>query len=248
MPTLVRPELEHDWEPDIKEAVEIQQKLAPLVETCDRLPTLRTVCGVDVAHSPFIPDVVASAVLLSYPSMDVLAKADSEGILGVQPFPYVPGLLAFRELPSVLDALEQLPQKPDLVIVDGHGLAHPRRFGIACHLGVLTDIPTIGCAKSLLVGQKPDVGPEQGARAPLILDGSVVGYAVRTKAGVKPVFVSTGHRVSPETAVDIVLTCCRGYRLPEPTRAAHKAVRKAWQDVCPSHEIEVPPIFPGDKP
>lgn len=248
MPKLVRPELDHGWDLDAEQAVEIQRALAPLVETRDRLPTLRTVCGVDVAHSPFIPDVVASAVLLAYPSMDVLAQADGEGILGMPPFPYVPGLLAFRELPSVLNALEELPQKPDLVIVDGHGLAHPRRFGIACHLGVLTDIPTIGCAKSLLVGKKPDVGPEQGARAPLILDGSVVGYAVRTKAGVKPVFVSTGHRVSPETAVDIVLTCCCGYRLPEPTRAAHNAVRKAWEDVRPSHEAVVPPIFPGDKP
>jgi deoxyribonuclease V len=137
-------------------------------------------------------------------------------------FPYVPGLLSFREGPAVLDALDKLKSPPDLLIFDGHGLAHPRRFGLACHLGLLVDIPAIGCAKSRLCGQYEEPGPHRGDTMPLIDKGEVVGAAVRTRAGVKPVFVSIGHRVDLPTSIHYVLACCRGYRLPETTRWAHR--------------------------
>ena len=137
--------------------------------------------------------------------------------------PYVPGLLSFRELPLVLTAWDRLRQKPDLVLVDGHGIAHPRGLGIASHLGLAIDRPTIGCAKSILVGRHEPLAPARGSMAPLVHHGETVGYAVRTKDKVNPVFVSCGHRVSQETAVRWVLECARGYRLPEPTRQAHLA-------------------------
>jgi len=244
MPSLVRPDLQHRWDLSVKDAEAVQRALASLVETRDRLPPLETVCGVDVSHSRRSSRVVASAVLLAYPAMTIVAEAYAEMDA---PFPYIPGLLAFRELPAVLAALERLPQKPDLLITDGHGLSHPRRFGIACHLGVLTDIPTIGCAKSLLVGSAPEVGGAVGARSPLVLDGSVVGYAVRTRADVKPIFVSTGHRVSPETAVDIILACCRRFRLPEPIRAAHNAAGRARRALTSTSPLTHPSSSGGEQ-
>ncbi|MNX97927.1 Endonuclease V [compost metagenome] len=137
--------------------------------------------------------------------------------------PYIPGLLSFREIPILLEAWERLEHSPDLVVVDGQGRAHPRRFGIASHLGVLLDRPTIGCAKSLLTGVPGELAPERGSLAPLMAGHEQVGYAVRTKDRVNPVYVSCGHRVSNETAARWVLACARGYRLPEPTRQAHLA-------------------------
>ncbi|MGQ9524453.1 MAG: deoxyribonuclease V [Armatimonadota bacterium] len=238
---MANPELAHPWHLSVRDAEAVQRALAPLVEAQDRLPSsLQTVCGVDVSNSRFSSRVVASAVLLTYPGLDVAAETHADMYAA---FPYVPGLLAFRELPAVLAALERLPQTPDLVIVDGHGFSHPRRFGIACHLGVLTNIPTIGCAKSLLVGQVSELGTNAGARAPIQIEGTVVGYALRTRSGAKPVFVSTGHRVSPETAVQIVLSCCRGFRLPEPIRAAHAAAGRAR--LCTDSAIRACPNEPA---
>ena len=138
-------------------------------------------------------------------------------------FPYVPGLLAFREAPAVLQAWRSLSIVPDLVIFDAHGLAHPRRFGLACHLGLVLDRPSIGCAKSRLCGEAATPAPEAGAWAGLTDGGEVIGAVLRTRPGVRPVYVSTGHRVSLPTAVALVLACCRGHRLPEPTRLAHLA-------------------------
>ena len=139
-------------------------------------------------------------------------------------FPYIPGLLSFREAPAILAALAQLERLPDVLIIDGHGIAHPRRFGIACHLGVLLDMPVIGCAKSILVGRVAQLGEAAGSTASLVDKDECVGMALRTRAGVKPVFVTVGNRVNLETAVCFVLSCGRGYRLPEPTRLAHQAV------------------------
>ena len=139
-------------------------------------------------------------------------------------FPYVPGLLSFRESPLVLGALERLVTTPDIILADGQGLAHPRRFGLACHLGLLTDTPTIGCAKSILRGRPEWTLPSSaGSHVPLMDKGDVVGAAVRTRESVSPIYVSIGHKVSLESAVSWVLACCKGYRMPEPTRLAHLA-------------------------
>jgi deoxyribonuclease V len=163
---------------------------------------------------------------MDFPEMRIRARAVGESRAG---FPYVPGLLSFRETPAILAALEQLfaaprgePYRlPDVLIVDGHGLAHPRRFGIACHIGVLLDIPTIGCAKSVLVGEVGELGEEAGCVADLVFGEEIIGAAVRTRKGVKPVYVSVGHKIDLESAISLVLACCQGRRLPEPTRQAH---------------------------
>jgi len=159
-------------------------------------------------------------VVLSYPEMKVAAVGMAEGELGL---PYIPGLLSFRECPLILAAFEKLSCTPDLVMVDGQGIAHPRRMGLACHLGLFLDVATIGCAKSRLCGSHRPPGEESGSYAGLMDKDETIGVALRTKTGVKPVYVSTGHKISLENAVYWVLKCCRGYRLPEPTRLAHLA-------------------------
>jgi len=175
-----------------------------------------TIAGIDVG----IRDAVARAaiVVLSFPALTPLARATATR--RVQ-FPYVPGLLGFREVPCILEAYAELVEEPDLLLVDGHGWAHPRRFGVATHLGVALDRPAIGCAKSLLVGAFRDPGPRRGASTRLVHDGEVIGRVVRTREGVRPVFVSVGQRIDLDTATSVVLRCCRGFRLPEPIRAAH---------------------------
>ena len=161
----------------------------------------------------------AAVVVFSYPDLELLeARTHTRRLT----FPYVPGLLSFREAPGILAIFRRLRMRPDVLICDGHGLAHPRRFGLASHLGLWLGIPTIGCAKSLLVGEHGPVGGERGSQAPLVLDGEPVGAALRTRSGVKPVYVSPGHLVDGPTACDIVLSCCRKYRVPEPIRAAHQ--------------------------
>jgi deoxyribonuclease V len=160
----------------------------------------------------------AAVVVVEWPSGDVVEQVTAER---PAEFPYIPGLLSFREIPALLAAFEKLRSKPDVIIYDGHGIAHPRRFGIASHLGVLLDVPTIGCAKSRLVGEHAEPGLERGAQTPLTLDGKTIGAVVRTRTNVKPVFVSVGHRVSLRAAVRLVLDTATRYRLPEPTRLAH---------------------------
>lgn len=189
------------------------------------LQHIRWVAGVDASY-PGGGRVKAAVVEMDYPDMRIRAQAMSETPAS---FPYIPGLLSFRETPAILAALEQLlaaPGReprglPDVLIIDGHGLAHPRRFGIACHIGVLLDIPTIGCAKSILVGEMGELGEEAGCVAELVFGGEIVGAAVRTRKNVKPVYVSVGHKIDLESAVSLVLACCQGRRLPEPTRQAH---------------------------
>jgi deoxyribonuclease V len=146
-------------------------------------------------------------------------------------FPYIPGLLSFREGPALTKAFEKLVRIPDMIIFDGQGIAHPRGIGLASHMGLILDIPAIGCAKSLLVGHHEDVGEEPGAWEPLLYQERLVGAALRTKKKVKPVFVSQGYKIGLEQALDVVMHCCRGYRLPEPTRQAHLAVNKLRESV-----------------
>ncbi len=209
----------HPWQVTPAEARAIQETLRGRVETVDRLPSIRHVAGVDVGFAPDGRTTRAAVVVLSYPALTPVDQAVAR-----QPtaFPYVPGLLSFRELPAVLAAIEQLQILPDLYLCDGQGLAHPRRFGIACHLGVLLDAPAIGVAKTRLTGSHDEPPAEKGGWVPLLDGGEVIGAVVRTRSRVKPVYVSVGHRVSLETAVNFTLACTTHYRLPETTRQAHR--------------------------
>jgi len=213
------------WPTTFEAAQALQQQLRSQVITSDDLGEVRAVAGVDAGYEPdpdagSEPDRVlarAAIVVLEYPSLRPLDYA-----IARRPttFPYVPGFLSFRETPAVLAAITQLRVRPDLLICDGHGIAHPRRFGIACHVGLLSGIPAIGCAKSLLVGRHAPVPDERGASVPLLHRGEQIGVALRTRVGTKPVFISAGHRISLDTAIEYVMSCTTKYRLPETTRAA----------------------------
>lgn len=202
--------------PTPREAARIQERMRAAVVTADAFDRIETVAGVDAAVGP--ERVTAAVVTLSFPGLEPLESATA-----VRPveFPYVPGLLAFREMPAIREAFAGLRRRPDLVLVDGHGRAHPRRFGIACMLGVELDVPAIGIGKSRLVGTHREPAARKGSRTRLLHDGELIGYCVRTRDGVRPVYVSVGHRVAPATAVRLTLRCCRRYRLPEPIRQAH---------------------------
>lgn len=205
------------------QAIEQQQQLRQFVITRDALPTtIQTVAGVDVAYAKEENRLVAAVVVLDARTLKPVQIASHEG---EATFPYIPGLFSFRELPPVLEALRKLAIPPDLIVCDGQGLAHPRRFGLACHLGVVTGIPTIGCAKTRLLGTHGFLGPNRGDCQDLVEEEEVIGQALRTQIGKNPVFVSVGHKVSLETATEWVLRLAPTYRLPETTRAADHAVK-----------------------
>ncbi|WP_393075511.1 endonuclease V [Streptomyces sp. LN704] len=193
-------------------------------------PGTGTVTGVDVAYDDERDLVVAAAVVLDAASQRVVAEATAVGQVS---FPYVPGLLAFREIPTVLAALDTLPCPPGLVVCDGYGLAHPRRFGLASHLGVLTGLPTIGVAKNPFTFAYQEPGAPRGSASPLLAGADEVGRALRTRDGVKPVFVSVGHRVSLDHACAHTLALTPKYRLPETTRRADSLCRRALQEATP---------------
>lgn len=207
----------HSWNVTPVEARELQNRLRTQVIMADQFGTINTVAGVDIGLKKDIAR--ASVVVLSFPELQVV---DSEVAESPVRFPYVPGLLSFREIPPLLTAFSQLQTEPDLVIVDGQGVAHPRRFGLASHLGLILDKPTIGCAKSRLCGRYEEPGQEQGSYTDLIDKDEVIGAVVRTRTNVSVVYVSIGHRISLDSARTLTLACCRGYRLPETTRHAHK--------------------------
>ncbi|HOG46736.1 MAG TPA: deoxyribonuclease V [Anaerolineae bacterium] len=207
----------HPWKVTPAEAVGIQERLRQLVVAHDGLAGVRAVAGLDVGIRE--GRARAALVVLSYPALERLGEAVAERPVE---FPYVPGLLTFREGPVALEALERLATPWDVLLCDGQGYAHPRRLGIASHLGVLLDRPSVGCAKSRLVGSHGEVGDEPGSWAELVDRGEVVGAALRTRRGVKPVFVSVGHRIDLAGAIELVLACTRNRRLPEPARLAHQ--------------------------
>jgi deoxyribonuclease V len=207
----------HKWDLAPREAMQVQQELRRRVVTHNKLGAVRTVAGVDISTAG--NRARAAIVLLDFPGLQPIAAAQADLPLT---FPYIPGLLAFREGPAILAALEKLRAEPDLFIFDGQGLAHPRRMGIATHMGVVMDRPSIGCAKSRLCGDHAEVGPQVGAYAELYQQGEVIGAALRTREGVKPVYISIGHRLDLETALEYILRCGTGYRLPEPIRWAHR--------------------------
>lgn len=208
----------HSWDVSWEEAERIQNDLRRRVSQVNQLASLRHVAGVDIG---FRGDRAhAAAVVVDDPGLRLVDVAVADRPVT---FPYRPGFLSFREAPAAVAALEALRIVPDLLVVDGQGIAHPRRLGIASHLGVLLDLPTIGCAKSRLVGQVGELGPEPGSWAPLIDEGETIGAAIRTKRGSQPVYVSVGHKIDLPTAIRLILSLTRGYRLPEPTRLAHLA-------------------------
>lgn len=215
----------HSWDLTPREAITLQKELKDEV----RLEPLgfepRLIGGADVSMGRFAKDGFAGFVTLSFPELILVDHAVTKGVI---PFPYVPGLLSFREIPMLLSAWERLGTKPDVLVVDGIGIAHPRRLGIATHLGLVLDIPTIGCAKSVLVGTYTEPDDEPGATSDLIdpKTGEVLGAALRTKRNVKPVFISPGHKITCADAVNLVRRCVRKHRLPEPTRFAHNAVNE----------------------
>jgi len=210
----------HDWNLSPSEAIEIQKQFRYEVETQDRFDKpIKTVAGIDLGYDVENDTSRAVVVVLSFPELELLATTEAR--LPIQ-FPYVPGLLSFRETPVAIKALEKLEITPDVILCDGQGLAHPRRFGIACHIGILADVPTIGVAKSLLVGKFENLDEIRGSIAPLTHKNEQIGVALRTKNKVQPLFISVGHRVSLETATDLVLQCTPKYRLPETTKLADK--------------------------
>ncbi len=217
----------HPWRVSPAEAAAIQARLAPQViaegDPGNSPEGVRYVVGADIAlGKPALSGVETSSgrgavVLLSYPDLRLI---EHHLVDEPVPFPYVPGLLAFREVPVLARAFEKLERTPDLLLVDGHGLSHPRRFGLACHRGLLLDVPTIGVAKSRLVGRREEPPPEAGGSAELTDGPDLIGLVLRTRDRVSPVYVSVGHRIGLQQAAEWVLRVCRGYRLPEPTRLA----------------------------
>jgi deoxyribonuclease V len=214
----------HRWDLTPGEARQVQERLRSRVEASDRVAVPARVAGVDVGIDRGAQRSRAAVAVLSWPGLELLEHARAERAVE---FPYVPGLLSFRELPVVLTALGRLEELPDLILCDGQGFAHPRRFGLACHLGVVCDLPTIGVAKSRLIGTCDEPGPRRGSRTPLLDGGEIIGTVLRTRTGVRPVFVSVGHRVGLQTAVELVLQAAPRYRLPETTRWAHCLASRA---------------------
>jgi deoxyribonuclease V len=207
----------HSWRVSPREAAQIQMQLRERMELLDRLPTIRRVAGADLAFDLNRNRAIAGVVVYTFPEMEEIERRWGDSRIT---FPYVPGLLSFREGPALLKVFARLKNAPDLIFCDGHGYAHPRRFGVASHLGLLLDTPTIGCAKSILVGTHDAVPLEAGKWAALREGGEVIGAALRTRTGVNPIYVTQGYRVSLATALRFVLAVVDGYRIPRPTRDA----------------------------
>jgi deoxyribonuclease V len=230
----------HAWDVTEAKAMEIQSRLRPLVQRSNgfELSQIKTVAGIDCSLKE---EGLAAIVVLSYPDLEIVDQA-----LAIRKitFPYVPGFLSFREAPVILEAMERLKVEPDLLMLDGQGIAHPRRFGIACHVGLVLDKPSIGCAKSVLVGRYTTLGEEVGDEAPMLDRGEVVAMALRTRKGSKPMIISSGHKIDLATSVMLVKNCLRGYRLPETTRLADKYSRVGDDEPL----IETPKAKTNPKP
>jgi len=217
--------IDHPWNVSPQEAARIQQELRTLVRAEDDFGEIRFIAGADLSFHRAEQMCRAAVVVLRFPDLTLVEEvAMQEEVL----FPYVPGLLAFREAPAIINTYRKLQTKPDLLILDGHGYAHPRRFGVTCHIGVVLGIPAIGCAKSRLIGSYDEPAAEAGSFSPLIDEGETIGAALRTRAGAKPGYVSVGHRICLESAMRITIACVRGYRLPEPMRLAHQSASR-WE-------------------
>jgi len=210
----------HNWNVTPTEARDIQQQLATMVSKKNKINSVRLIAGVDISAPDKNGKSRAAAVVFSYPELYLI---ETQTIKKEVTYPYVPGLLSFREAPLILEVCSVLESDPDIVLVDGQGIAHPRRIGLASHLGLLWNKPTIGCAKSRLCGTYDMPGIERGDFTYLTDQGEIIGAVVRTRHAVAPVYVSIGHKIDLQGAIDWVLLCCKGKRLPEPTRFAHMA-------------------------
>ena len=213
----------HPWNMTPAEAVGLQEELRQhiVIQPLESLP--KTIAGCDISFNKYEETVYAGIVVLRLDTLEIVEEA---GVISTATFPYVPGLLTFREGPALLEAWEKLEIIPDVIMFDGHGLAHPRRLGIATHMGLWLNRPTFGCGKSVLVGKFDEPAPERGNWSPMRHQGEVIGAALRTKNKVNPIFISPGHLIDLPTAIDLTLRCDGGYRLPEPTRRAHLFVNE----------------------
>lgn len=210
----------HEWQVTPDEAIEIQAELATMVSTKNKISAVNFIAGVDISAPNSEGFAQAAVVVLDYPQLSLIER---QVVHKKITFPYIPGLLSFREAPLIIAACEKLKNDPDLILVDGQGIAHPRRLGLASHLGLLWNKPTIGCAKSRLCGMHNTPDIERGSYAELIDKGDVIGAVLRTRYNVSPVYISIGNKVDLKSAIDWTLNCCDGKRLPEPTRLAHLA-------------------------
>ncbi len=227
----------HPFDLSPADAIHLQADLRSKISLSGDPGEISVVAGADASYARGSNEIYAVAVALRYPDMTIVERAFARV---TTTFPYIPGLLTFREGPALVEAFSRLQSEPDVIFFDGQGIAHPRGLGIASHMGILLDRPTIGVAKSLLVGTVEDPEPARGSTSPMLHDGETIGMAVRTKDRTKPVYISVGHRIDLSRAVDLVLATARGYRLPEPTRQAHlfaNAVRRAGGDAALLDEV-----------
>lgn len=208
----------HSWAVTASEAVALQKQLRQQIRIEPLSHEPATIAGCDISFNKYEETVYAGIVVLR---LDTLETVEEVGVVSTATFPYVPGLLTFREGPALMEAWQKLTIQPDVIMFDGHGIAHPRRMGIATHMGLWVNRPSFGCGKSVLVGEFDDPAPERGNWSPMVHQNEVVGAALRTKNKVNPVFISPGHLIDLPTAIDLTLRCDGGYRLPEPTRRAH---------------------------
>jgi deoxyribonuclease V len=213
----------HPWKVDCQEAIKIQESLRKNLILGNTPSKVRLIAGADASYCKKNDKLYAAVITMDLPDLTVVEEASATRNAT---FPYIPGLLTFREAPPLLIAFKNLKKRPDAVIFDGQGIAHPRGLGLASHLGLILDVPTVGCAKKRLIGQHQGVGNKIGSYSPLKNNGEIIGAALRTKRGVKPVFVSCGHKIDLPGSIEIILKTCRGYRLPEPTRQAHLLVNR----------------------
>ena len=212
----------HSWEVSVEEAIRIQENLRTKIILRKTFPRVRTVGGADVSYQKEGEFLFGAMVVLSFPQMETLEVATAAGKIS---FPYLPGLLTFREGPILIKTFENLRIRPDVLIFDGQGIAHPRGIGLATHLGIWFGLPSIGCAKTALLGESATPRPSKGSFALIQKDGREVGAVLRTKDRVRPVFVSPGHRIDLPASIRLVLKCCQGFRIPEPLRRAHQLSR-----------------------
>lgn len=223
----MKPVFEHPWQLSYKEAVELQRQMQSMVKTKDGPRTIKTIAAVDVSYSKKTDKVFAVVAVFDFPSFDLLEESTC---IQKSTFPYIPGLLSFREGPPVVKAFADISIKPDVVMYDGQGLAHPRRLGLASHMGVVMGLPSIGCAKTRYIGEYKEPRLEAGSYSKLIDKKETIGYVVRTRTNVKPCFVSIGYKITLLRAKKIVLDCCRGYRLPEIARYVHSRSKELMSE------------------
>ena len=212
----------HSWNVSVEEAIQIQEALKDQIILKKPFSKVRTIGGGDVAYSKNENRLFGAIVVLSFPDMEILDMATADGKI---PFPYIPNLLSFREGPILIQIFEKLRVKPDIMVYDGQGIAHPRRFGLASHLGLWFDLPSIGCAKTPLLEGFISPGASKGSFELIRKEGKEVGVVLRTKDNVKPLFISPGHRIDITTSIQLILESCQGFRFPEPLRKAHHATR-----------------------